>query len=356
MRISIHFEISITVGRSHQKPAAANSISPLSAETTSNGVQTRRPTFGESAEQLITAMQSQVQPSTIDNYQTVRRSFLRFLNTDIALDSIDGNMLQSYQRWLRDRGLCLNTISCYMRSLRALLSKSQIVGAEVCSTIFKHVYTGQARTEKRALTEQTIERLRAMKLKPKTFLAFVRDIFLFSFYAQGMPPVDVAFLRKDQIRDDSITYYRRKTGQRVTLRVEPCMKQIIDRYHRHDSPYLFPILTEEKPEAAYRQYQQWLNRYNRNLKRLAAEAGITERLTAYAARHTWASEAYSIGVELPVISKGLGHTNPNTTLIYLREINNQRLEKANRLILSQLTTNGKNSKKKCAASMQSVSV
>ena len=42
--------------------------------------------------------------------------------------------------------------------------------------------------------------------------------------------VDIAFLRKQDIAGGAICYVRRKTGQHLTIRIEPCMGDIIERY------------------------------------------------------------------------------------------------------------------------------
>ena len=79
-----------------------------------------------------------------------------------------------------------------------------------------------------------------------------------------------------------------------------------------------------------------LNRYNHSLKTLAKKAKVTSRLTSYTARHTWASVAFSSNVDLPVISKALGHTNTQTTLTYIKEINDFRLDEANKRIVNMI--------------------
>lgn len=42
------------------------------------------------------------------------------------------------------------------------------------------------------------------------------------------------------MRDGAIHYVRRKTGQRMTVHLEPCMREIIGRYapRTRDTPYL----------------------------------------------------------------------------------------------------------------------
>ena len=164
-------------------------------------------------------------------------------------------------------------------------------------------------------------------------MTLTRDLFLFSFYAQGMPFVDMAHLQNSQISNEHITYARHKTGQNISIRIEACMQEIIDRYHSTESDYVFPILRNGNS------YDKQLNRYNRCLKRLALKAGIKSNITSYVARHTWASIAYKSSVELSVISKAMGHTNPQTTLIYIKDINNEKLETANREILESVIDN-----------------
>jgi integrase len=149
----------------------------------------------------------------------------------------------------------------------------------------------------------------------------------------GMPFVDMAFLQRDQISNGWMTYYRHKTGQHISVKIEPCMQDIISRYELSDSDYVFPLLSSDDPVAAYEEYQLALNRYNRTLKRLAKKAGLMCKLTSYVARHSWASAAFSNNVDMPVISKALGHANPRNTLIYIRQLSDEQLATANNRLL-----------------------
>ena len=150
-----------------------------------------------------------------------------------------------------------------------------------------------------------------------------------------MPFVDMAFLRKSQIKQGQIVYFRHKTRQRICIPLEPCMQEIISRYDTTESPYVFPLLTTEDPDEAYHEYQIGINHYNRALKHIARKTGISHNLTSYVSRHSWASLAFSSNVDLPIISKALGHANPQNTLVYIKEINDERLTEANRKILEK---------------------
>lgn len=70
-------------------------------------------------------------------------------------------------------------------------------------------------------------RLRQLDLTHSPSLALARDIFIFSYCTRGMAFVDIAFLRNQDIVGDTIRYVRRKTGQRLVIRIEPCIAKLI---------------------------------------------------------------------------------------------------------------------------------
>ena len=56
--------------------------------------------------------------------------------------------------------------------------------------------------------------------------------------------------------------------------------------------------------------------FNRHLKKIAAMADITESLSSYMARHSWATAARNKLMPTAVISSYLGHASERTTQIY----------------------------------------
>ena len=300
--------------------------------------------IAECAELAMEELSRRRAKSTIDNYQTALRSLLAYTRKDICVEDIDTALMEGYQRWLQMRGVSRNTSSCYMRSLRALIH--HINPKTDYKETFKNVFTGNEKTEKRAITMEEIKRLgsplptfphwgRSKEPRREKALEMARDFFLFSFCALGMPFVDLAFLKQSQVKDGYIEYRRHKTGQHIRVKIEPPMLDIINRYAREDSPYLFPILTNQNPQGAMREYERKRSKYNRLLRQYAKKT-MLPHLTSYVARHSWASIAYSNNVALPIISKAMGHTSTQTTLIYISEINDHKIEEANDRIIKPL--------------------
>lgn len=142
----------------------------------------------------------------------------------------DSRFVEEYGEWLRRRGVVRNTVSFYMRVLRSVYNRA--VGERLVAQTypFGNVYTGIDRTRKRAVDERIIGRLSRLDLRGSAPLALARDLFVFSYCARGMAFVDMAFLRRQDIRDGVVHYVRHKTGQPLSVRLEPCMQAIVARY------------------------------------------------------------------------------------------------------------------------------
>ncbi len=283
---------------------------------------------------------------TARNYEKTIRSFATFLKsalragqkTDLTFDRITEDLILAYENWLFSRGVVRNSSSFYMRNLRSIFNRAVEAGTVEAGNPFRRVYTGIDLTRKRAVDEDVIMRLQRLDLSRSKALALARDIFVFSYCTRGMAFVDVAFLRKEDIRDGAISYVRRKTGQRLTVGLEPCMELIINRYSSStvDSPYVFPILMSSDPAIAYNQYRIALNYHNRKLKKLASILGEPLNLSSYTSRHSWATAARNSNVPLSVISASMGHTSEKTTRIYLAALDNSVIDLANRGIVGKL--------------------
>lgn len=270
-------------------------------------------------------------------YMETWRSFSAFLEGgELRFVEWDGELIGRYAAWLSARGVCRNTLSFYMRCLRALYNKAAEVGIPLAANPFRRVYTGIDKTRKRAVDGQWLMRLREADLQRQPALRRTRDVFLFSFYARGMAFVDIAYLRKENISRRMLFYVRRKTGQQLWIRLEPCMQEILERYNDPASPYLFPFLRAEDSVQAYRQYLAALNNYNKCLRRLSASLALSPSLSSYVARHSWATQAHRLQVPISVISEGMGHTSEKTTRIYLSSLHHAVIDDANQTVIASI--------------------
>lgn len=272
---------------------------------------------------------------TSETYTATLKSFMVFReNQDVPLDGISSDLMLLYEAHLKARGVRMNTISFYLRNLRAVYNRAVEKGLTVQQYPFRHVYTGVDKTVKRAIPIKAIKALKDLDLAMNSALDFARDMFMFSFYTRGMSFVDMAYLRKTDLQNGILTYRRRKTSQELTIKWEKCMAEIIAKYPENKTDFLLPIIKEKGNER--RQYDNALHLVNYRLKELSTMLKLQRPLTMYVARHSWASAAKAKNVPLSVISEGMGHDSEATTQIYLASLETSVVDKANKMILGLL--------------------
>lgn len=294
-----------------------------------------------------------------NNYRCAARRFAAFLSTegmqDISFKRMQPQLLAAFEEFLRQNGVCRNTSSSYLRSLHSVYNRAVREGLATGNP-FAGTYRGVAKTRKRAICVDDIRRLSRLDFRTelgfhavpcagKRFeqhlarLEFARDIFVFCFCSRGMTFVDLAYLRKSDLVNGTISYARKKTGQRLQVRVEPRMQEIIRKYTTR-SPYLFPIIRswEDTVQRKYQEYRNALQYYNNSLKEIGGMLGGLP-LTSYVCRHSWATTAHQRKVPLPIISQAMGHDSEKTTEIYLKEIECAEIDRVNSLLLDDVFGN-----------------
>ena len=312
---------------------------------------------------LIALLLKNGQLRTMQHYKATLNSYMRFRDgKDILIKEIDAEEMQSYEAYLKNVAkVCSNTSSFYLRILRATYNKAIEKGLVPApqQNPFKNVYTGIAKTKKRAIPTASVSQIKhwdathdTYKLTPKQELA--RDTFMMCFYLRGISFIDLAHLRKSDLKDGYVSYIRSKTGQRLSIRWEKDMQNIVDKYQHltRNSPYLFPFLANDKNDKpigiidkpydkndnqeSLRLYHNAESRITYHLKKLGAKIGIQGKLTLYVARHSWATAARDHNISLSVVSEALGHNSEVTTQIYLRSIQSSEVDDANAKILTAI--------------------
>ena len=287
-------------------------------------------------ESVIVSLKQRGNIRTAETYKSTLNSFKKFRqDEDIMLDAIDFELMENYEAHMKNKGIAPNSISFYMRILRATYNRA--VEKEIIEqrNPFRHVYTGIDKTTKRALPLDIIKKIKALDLTHDKAMDFARDMFMLSFYLRGMSFIDMVYLRKTDLQNGHITYRRRKTGQQLVIEWTKEMQIILDKYPENPTEHILPII--KSPDANERnQYRNVGYNINKALKKVAIKLGINIPLTMYVARHSWASAARAKGIPVSVISEGMGHDSEATTQIYLASLDTSVVDKANSLILKAL--------------------
>jgi site-specific recombinase XerD len=280
---------------------------------------------------LIKILKSENRIKTASIYETAQRSFSRFhYGEDLRIEKIDSIIMQQYESYLKNNKVNLNSISCYMRALRAIYNQAVQKGLAISKNPFRDVYTGIDKTSKRAVNENIVTRLNQLDLSEHDNLQIARDLFMFSFFTRGMSFIDMANLKQSNLKNGYLVYARSKTKQVLTIKIEKCIENIIERYK--DSTvdgYILPVYNKKNYN-----HNSHLRTYNKRLKRLSEMLKLEKPLSSYVSRHSWATIAFRKGISIHVISEGMGHVNESTTRIYLASLDQSVIDNANAQIIA----------------------
>lgn len=259
---------------------------------------------------------------------------------DFTFNEITPEWLKGFEIHLRKRKCSWNTVSTYMRILRAVYNRAVDNNeAEYIPRLFRYVYTGTRAEHQRAFETGDVKKIFAgliLLSGVNPAMQRARHFFILMFLMRGIPFVDLAYLRKSDLHGNVITYRRRKTGRPLSVTLTNEAMRIVRMYMNQNvhSPYLFSFLrSPEGTMEAYREYQLALRSFNRQLLILGEFLGIPNRLSSYTARHTWATTAYYCEVHPGIISQAMGHSSITVTETYLKPFQNKKIDEANKLII-----------------------
>jgi len=256
-----------------------------------------------------------------------------------VLESYSGTKKLSFEelnyefivRWEADhlaRGNAINGFTSYMRTIRAIYNrgiKAGLVDKEVYP--FNDYQLKSTPTDKRAISVENMQKILNASFESETNLFHYRNYFIASYFLFGMNFMDMAFLKKENIIDGRIKYQRKKTAKQYNIKINDQLAHILDYYlAAMESEFIFPIIKRKTPIDQYKDVLWMRGRYNKGLKDIAEHCGITERLTSYVARHSFATQAMMNDIPLQAISAMLGHSKLSTTQIYLATLPTEMMD------------------------------
>lgn len=265
-------------------------------------------------------------------------SFIKFNgHLDIPFSDVDVAWLKKYDTWARKENLVANTIATRVRHLRVVFNLAIMEKAIRQDCYPFHAYKVSKlnqQTNKRAITKEDI--LNIISYKGTTEMETLAvDLFAFSYLCAGINFIDIAKLQHLNIVDNKIVYTRSKTKKTITIPLQAKAVELIDKYRKAKSPYLFPILFpyHKTDEQIANRLHKVLSKINRDLKHIGKEIGLSIPLTTYVARHSYATVLKRSGVAISIISESLGHSSERVTQIYLDSFDNEQINEAMKNLL-----------------------
>ncbi len=270
----------------------------------------------------------------------------KFQPKDFPIEDFSYKMINDFDTYMRKTNCGINTISIYMRAIRAVYNKA--IKEEVVSPErhpFINYTVKSESTQKRFLTKDQLIEIKTLDLSDKPKIEFVRDIFMFGIYARGMNYIDICKLKcenlvlieaKENSQHYRINYTRSKTKGKFSIKVTEEMLLILRKHANikgQTEEYLFPIF---KSDSDIKYYTDRLKKFNRKLRLVREKTSIDHNFTSYYMRHSYAMLAKNGGLSINIIKDSMGHSNVKITETYLASFTNEKLDEANEKILNSL--------------------
>lgn len=286
--------------------------------------------------------------STRNAHEHTFKKIQEYDRRQLSFKDVDRNWLQGFVRHLfsqhlDSRGktisgvkkLSPNGINFHLRNLRTVYNDAIASNvAEANWYPFKNFCMPSEEPPKLALS---VKDLRTIRDYPcEEFCQRYLDVFMLSFYLEGINIGDLLLLRPCNLVAGRIEFNRQKTGKHYSIKVEPEAMRIFDRWR--GKKYLLSFMDDRED------YVSFLKLMNKHLKTFGpvkidskrggkkTKTGLFPFLRSYYARDTWATLASALDIPEDTIAAALGHGKKSTTKSYI-SFNIKKVDIANRMVL-----------------------
>mgnify|MGYP002622915540 CR=1 FL=1 len=265
--------------------------------------------------------------SVLRNIRNTMTHVTRFAKREVSLDEIDRSFIIQFIRFLAyeaketrhggQKPLKKTTAQLYLGVFSSILRMAEKEGY-----IDRNPFDSIGADEKKPLfcsksnrDYLTVEELRRMidtpiKNRP------IKHAFLFACFT-GLRISDISRLCWGDIREGH-------QGTYITLVMQKTKEVISLKLNKNALRWLPPV-SPNKNDLVF-ELPRFLGSVNGRLKKWAERAGIDKNVSFHTSRHTFATMELSLGADLYVVSKLLGHSNISTTQIYADIIDKKRDE------------------------------
>ncbi|MBP6091056.1 MAG: site-specific integrase [Crocinitomicaceae bacterium] len=293
-------------------------------------------TVAEYWDNLISNMNEAGRDGGVKVYQQSLNTIRQELNLDIPFSGLSFKDVMNLENKLYKRGMSVNGASVYLRSFRAVCNKAinqDIVNLE-WYPFRKHKMKKQ-KTVPRVLTIDEIKRYFALNLSPTDSSYKYWNIGKLIFMLRGINMRDLMLLRPDCVKNGRIIYRRAKTGKLYSIQITPEITATIATFTPNET--LLGLITPSHLTAddKINHFKQKVKVTNKHLKKIGVIIAVSEPISTYVFRYTYANVAKQLGYSKDLIAEALGHSYGNTvTSIYLEQFDNDVLDKMNQELIS----------------------
>ena len=283
-------------------------------------------------ERYIDDLKEEKRFGTAESYLTSIRSIKSFYKKkELLFEDVTVKFLEKYERFMVEGGKSITTVGIYLRNLRKLFN-DYIEEVNAPRSIYpfgrnKYVIP-KGRNIKKGLRIEDIGRIYNYKTEKYSETHFAKDMFLFSYFCNGINLSDIFRLKNKNISDGKIYFYRTKTLKTAKSELRPIVviiteeiEKIIQRWRsrfREPEDFIFPLLNDiTEPEHQRKRIKYKTKTINSHLKMIFSNLDLGIVGSTIIARHSYATIMKRSGASEEFIAESIGHQNTQVTKHYL---------------------------------------
>lgn len=286
--------------------------------------------------------------STQKIYKRTEDALLRF-NHDIEslkFEDINVSWLKDFESYLSKHENKVNTISIHLRNIRAVFNSA--IDDEITTNYpFRKYKIKQESTEEQPISLKHLREIWSAEVEPwqREWIDLTKVVF----FLIGINMADLAEIKS--VNNGRVTYVRKKTGRRYSIKVEPELAEILSRwkgethllqcfdrnkdYRRCSVRMCHAVKCIGLPPAS-KGGSGKKAKINHHSKAKVTSNSKYGYFSLYSLRRGWASIAFNeCGIPMDVISMALGHSDGmglSVTQRYVRP-DNKLVDDANRKVM-----------------------
>ena len=259
----------------------------------------------------------------------------------IPFEAIDHSFLKEVEAELISRGVSINSIGFYYRTLRAVYNKAiHAKDATYEHYPFRTYKIRKTPTRPRVLNKEELHNFFTADISKTSWLYESWLMGKLMFMLIGINFKDMVLMKESQIQHGRLIYTRAKTKRQYSIKLLPEALEIINYFRGRSEHTILGKITLSQLEDKVNMplvIRQANKVYNKHLDRIGKLIGCKEKLTGYVFRYTSANIAKQLGYSKDLISEALGHSiGLSVTNLYLQAFDLDVIDEMNFKVCSSV--------------------
>lgn len=298
----------------------------------------------------VTELNKEGRISSRNVYQCLSKAIESFRN-GAKVREVNKEFLEQFMKKMKADKLKDTSIGIYMRSLKSIMNRAiraKIIAKEEYP--FRQDGTGKTSVIipkgsniKKFFDEDEIRKIALYKAEPGSNVEKARDMWLFSYLANGMNFKDIARLRWENIHGDQIIFIRAKTENatkanpiQIKVDITKPVQDFMNKWGTGKNGYIFPVLDVPNltPELEHELIHLFVANTNNGNETVAKDLKFNRKIKTYDARHSFVSISVRNGDSPYMIQQKTGHKSLEMLQNYIGELDPKRtMESAEKLVV-----------------------